>query len=266
MKVRDLVKLNDGYKPKIIIFGPFRSGKTSFVGQAGEEGLLIDFDRGWASLNSSYVSDKWSESRTEIEIESFFEGDFQNPTSYTKAKSFLIRLVNSYRRPSEGLPKVVIVDSLTGLAKSITYTVLASSGHQGKNPTMPEWGLILNELENFINLLRSLPAITIVTAHEFAQIDDSGSTRIKVLCPGRKLPNQICGFFDDVFYARIKKEAGGKLTYNLTSEATPSIECGTRTSFKEDYNMNDGFYNWLKKLGYVVKTEDDKTNETNETK
>ena len=66
------------------------------------------------------------------------------------------------------------------------------------------------------------------------------------------MPNQILGFFDDVFYTKLKHLAGDKAEFTLTSKATAAVECGSRTSFSGDYRLNDGLWNFLKILGYTT--------------
>jgi hypothetical protein len=259
MKVEDLIKDQQAkkpYYPKILIYGPFRSGKTAFVGQMGARGHLMDFDRGLGTLAS--MDDKYKSQRFQTDVECFFEGEPYSPTEFQRAKSHVLKLASLYRQKPETRPVVIGVDSLTGLAKAVQYYILRNSGHAGNTPTQPEWGLILNEIENFVNLVRGLPAIVVMTAHEYVQTLPDDSAKVKILCPGVKLPTMIAGFFDDVFYCRLKKlpgSQGGGCKYTLSATPTSVVECGTRTSFKGDYDMDLGFWPFLQKLGYLTETQ-----------
>lgn len=230
--------------PSLLIYGPLRSGKTAFLGQMGSRGLFLDFDRGYRTLEM--FQDKWTKDRRDTEIFSYFDTDWTKPKAYQGAMKKVKELLAPNAKPWD----VVGLDSFTGLFQSIIAFVLFNSGHAGRSPTQPEWGVILNEIENFMRLFKGIPAIKIVTGHEYILTTDDNSTRIKLLCPGRKMPNQILGFFDDVFYTKLRKKAGGEYEYTLTSQATNAIECGTRSGFKEDYSLDEGLWNFLERLGY----------------
>ena len=113
-----------------------------------------------------------------------------------------------------------------------------------------DWGLMFIEIEHFLNTFRSLPCVKIVTGHDMTLEDKQGNLLgRRLLCPGKKLPTDVAGFFDDVFYA-IKKKKGPKVEYILTSN-TVSAEVRTRTNYKEDFNMDDGLDKFLQCLDYV---------------
>lgn len=252
MKVEELLQLRK-YHPSLLIYGGLGTGKTAFMGQMGERGQLLDFDQGYKTL--AKFDDKWKPDRLKTEIESFFDDNWEVPTAYRKARSFIQKLRIKMSKPENKI-KVVGLDSFTGLYKSVIASVTAASGHAGRMPTQPEWGVILNEIENFMRLFKGLPAPKLVAGHTFLRVLDDETTTIKLLCPGVKLPDQVAGFFDDVFYAKVMKRPQGKYDFILTSKPTNAVECRTRTSFHDDFAMNDGLWDFLRKLEYIEPGKD----------
>ncbi len=261
MKVQDLID-SRAYYPSILLYGALRTGKTGFLGQMGKRGLLLDFDQGYRTLKT--LDDKWRPDRLETDVESYFDADWRSPKAYLNAKNKVLSLLGQAKAKPDEFYEVIGLDSFTGMTQAVVAYVLGNSGHAGSNPTLPEWGVIINEIENFVRLVKGLPALKLFAGHEFIQIitDDKGnlvSTKIKLLCPGRKLPTQIAGFFDDIFYTKIVKRAGGIYDYILTSRASNAVECGTRTGFKSDWKLNDGLWSFLKKLDYALPEKETKS-------
>lgn len=237
------------YYPSLLAYGALGTGKTAFFGQLGAQGLYLDMDRGLRTLVS--MNDPWTPLRKTCyeSAKSFYEGDFLKPSQFSMLKTH----VNGLRTTLKASPEkiILVLDSFTGLVDSIIAYITANSGHPGLPPTIHEWGLIVNEVSVFSRTLKSLPLITVFCGHEMIVEVDDDTTKIKLNCPGKKLPSQIAGFFDDVFYCTLKKKAGGESDYWLTSKATRAVEARTRSSFREDWNMNDGLWKFLEKLGYV---------------
>lgn len=248
MKVRDLKTLKQ-YDPTILLYGPLGTGKTAFTSQAGPHGLLFDFDRGIKT--ASTMPDEFKELRHELEFEDFYEDNPLQGKVWAKATAYINSLSKTWAASPTARKRIVILDSFTGLIKCAKYSLLARQGHQGKTLTQQEWGILFAEMENFFDAFRGLPAIKIMTGHEMPCEDASGMITKRLLCPGKKLPMEIAGFFDDVFYTKIMK-VGGKTRHILTSKGNAAVEARTRTNFRDDFDMDDGLYTLLEKLGYKV--------------
>ena len=258
MKIGNLITGQKEYHPKILLYGPLGKGKTAFVGQAGSQGIVMDFDAGYRTIAT--MDDKWTKLRqlTCLAVrdpdadppQTFFENDEAKPGAYKAARGYLVSLHSwCFKNPTKR-PKLLIVDSFTGLAYAVKSEVLKNSGHEGQPPTQPEWGVIFNELENYLRLFSGLPCVKILVGHDYVAELEGGSSLLKFLCTGKKFPGHVLGFFDDVFYAKIKKGVGAEITYTLTSKSSAAYDARTRTQFKSDWNMDDGLWPFLEKLGY----------------
>ena len=252
MKVKDM----DGtltYCPSILFYGDLGTGKTAFCATGGDKVTILDCDRGIKT--AKHFQDKWTPQRLECDFHDFYEDDYENPKKYMKLRTHLINLKNQSKKDPQNAPKICILDTFTGMVVGIKRHILFITGHTKKNPNLHEWGLIINEVEVIMALFKSLPMVKILTAHESIIESDEG-TKFKFLCPGKNLPTSVAGFFDDVFYCRLRKKAGGKTEYQLTSKATAAVAARTRTNFTDDFNMDDGLLKLLENLKYpLVKTE-----------
>lgn len=239
------------YYPSLLAYGPLGSGKTAFFGQVGTRGLYLDMDLGLRTLST--MDDQFKSLRLETlkDSKSFYEDNFSSPRQFGELKLHLSKLRTDLKTRPEKL--IIVLDSFTGLIDAAIAYVLANSGHAGKAPTLPEWGVILMEVANFMRTFKSLPLIKVVCGHEMIKEVDETTTKIKLGCPGKNLPAQVAGFFDDVFYCTLRRKAGGLYDFTLTSRATTATECRTRSGFKDDYSMSDGLWPFLEKLGYIEK-------------
>lgn len=72
-----------------------------------------------------------------------------------------------------------------------------------------EWGIAMGRVEKQVQLLCfTVPCHVVVNAHEERETDEiSGSTKIMVSVPGKKLAPKIPRFFDDVLYAYRKDKS-----------------------------------------------------------
>lgn len=247
MKLSELMKQNK-YFPTLLFYGPLGTGKTAFVTQAGKDSLILDFDRGLKT--GLTMDDTYTPQRHDIDCEDFYEDDQTKAPMWPKAQAFVNSLANKHRNTPAMCPRVAIIDTFTGMVKCCKANIQKRAGKVGRPLEIQDWGLMFIELEHFLNTFRSLPCIKIVTGHDMTLEDKQGNLLgRRLLCPGKKLPTDVAGFFDDVFYCK-KVKKGPKINYILTSN-TVSAEVRTRTNFKDDFDMNDGLDKFIECLDYV---------------
>ncbi len=246
MKVSELISKGK-YFPSLLAYGPLGTGKTAFFGQLGAQGEMWDFDNGFRTLE--FFKDPFTLLRQETEVKTYFEPSITSPSTFLEAKEYLSE---TYRKLKQGKceHKVIVLDSFTGFFKAVRAYYMSNSGAAGQLPQIQHWGGMFNEVENFLRIFMSLPCITILIAHDCAITDSAGGTKYTLLCPGKNLPTQVAGFFDDVFYCRIAKVGAGKSSYILTSKATAAVASRTRTGFTDDWPMDKGLWGFLEALGY----------------
>ena len=236
--------------PSMLLYSPIGIGKTGFVSQAGDRGFCFDCDDGLRT--AKHLVDKFSDARMELEFETFFDTG-RGTVFYPKAKKLLIDMHNQIAKKVIEQKEIYILDSMTGLVKLVKNLVKSASKHPDRNPSQEEWGIIINEVENFMALFRALPGVKIVTGHDNPIEDADGIVRYKFACPGKKLPTDILGLFDDVFYGQVVNRAGGVKERVLTSQSTAAIEVRTRSDFKGSWPFDSGLIELLTKLKYPIK-------------
>lgn len=222
MKVADLQKLNK--PPNILIGGSAGSGKTCLVAQAAN-GYLMDWDG--HMKNVLQVKDNFSALRNQIEFDEFVD-------EITVEKSGAVKLKSS--KYLEGKRKILqcaqlsydgkwpydafIIDTITGLCRSIQLHVMACAGNPFKKPQIQDFGSFICELESILTIMRSMPVLKITTAHEmviFGSQDQQITTRLMSATKPHGA-NKLAWLFDQVMMAKKRFRGQGKVDYIVTGK------------------------------------------------
>ena len=245
MKSADLIKQK--YPPKILLYGAGGTGKTALFSQA-QKAYLMDFDGGM--LTTAHLKDDFTPLRQDIEFDIYRETNPQKPSSWLKAKAKLIDIMT---KCSQGKWEYdcLVVDSLSGLAEVAQNQIMFQCGKAMGKPEIREWGLIVAEVENAIAIIKSLPCLVLVTAHELPIQTAEGVSIMKILAPGTKLPAKIPTWFDEVWYAKTRQGGGNKTSYIVSGRKTSAIEARTRSGMNKDFDHTTcGLAGVLKEIGY----------------
>ncbi len=245
MKAEDLIKRKT--RPKILMYGSAGSGKTALVSQASR-GYLMDFDNKMQTINS--LKDQFTPLRQEIEFDTYTEKNIQKPDAWLKAKKKLLDIMNKTFR-GEWEYDCLVIDSLSGLAEVVQNQIMAQCGKPMGKPEIREWGLIVAEVEVAIKIIKSLPILILITAHELPiQIDDHYV--MKILAPGTKLPARIPTWFDEVWHTKTRSAAGGALKYIVSGRKTPSIDATSTGGMTKDFDHTTvGLKGVLSEIGFA---------------
>ncbi len=249
MKVADLQKLNK--PPNILIGGAAGSGKTCLVAQAGG-GYLMDFDGHMGNVLT--VKDKFSALRSQIEFDEFVDDvkitkgvPALASSKYLEAKSKLLsisQLCIDKKWPFDAL----IIDTITGLCRSIQLHVMSCAGHPFKKPQIQDFGSFICELESILTIMRAIPVLKITTAHEmivFGSQDQQVTTRLMSATKPHGA-NKLAWLFDQVLMAKKRLKGQGKVDYIVTGRH--EIAKGPITT---DVVHNEiGLAGVLKEMGY----------------
>jgi len=252
MKAKDL----STHPPIICLVGPAGCGKTALCSQAGG-GYLFDFDDGMrTALN---LKDQFTSYRQQIEFDTYRDMDIRKPNAWLNAKNKLMQFVNTadpvkhlvYDDKKTSFDSVV-VDSLTGACQSIRYFVMNTEGGGPLNtPQIQHWGSMVKELDQFLCMLRSLPVVKIVAAHDnFADVNDSIKHIINSMTKNHGM-NNVSWMFDEVLYMQIKPAGEGKRKFIVTGKGA-GLPVRTRSAIFDDVDITTiGLVGFLEKCGYV---------------
>jgi len=245
MKADDLIKQK--YPPKILLYGAGGTGKTALFAQA-KNAYLMDFDGGM--LTCCHTEDKFTPLRKDIEFDIYKEVNPRTPSSWLLAKKKLIDIMTKCGKGTWEYDCLVI-DSLSGLAEVAQNQVMSQCGKAMGKPEIREWGLIVAEVENAIAIIKSLPCLVLVTAHELPITTADGACIMKILAPGTKLPAKIPTWFDEVWYAKARQGGANRTSYIVSGRKTSSIEARTRSGMNKDFEHTTcGLEGVLKEIGF----------------
>jgi len=245
MKPKDLLKLNR--PPNILIYGRAGTFKTALVSQASN-GYLFDFDDGMRT--AATLQDKFTPLRQGIEFDTFVDKNPKQPKAFMNAKKKLLE-ISALCAKGQWKYDACIIDSLTGMCKSCQLQVLGSAGNSFKRPEIQHWGMMVNEIENMLTILRSLNVLTIVTAHIMSDEIDAVSKVFPMSITKKHGENKLTWLFDEVLYSRARSKGQGKYDMIVTGQGTGSIEARTRSGLPKNFVHNDcGLVGVLKAMGY----------------
>jgi hypothetical protein len=196
--------------------GTAKSGSLASLALAGYKLKIADFDNGLDVLIGLLQDHpKWNQIKKNIEYETFTneyewaDKDVKismaqiKPTDVIKSKPKTVSawnrgLAQIGRWTAEGPDTWLVVDSLSLLAIKCMENTQALTGSLGKNPTQPEWGNAMSDLENFLQLMSSkaVTCNTIMFAHKTYVEGDNGISIPYPRALGNKLPPKVPQYFN----------------------------------------------------------------------
>ena len=235
--------------PKILLFGPYGSGKTCFATTAGACTQILDLDQGLNSVLS--LKDKFSTARGEVDVLEAHENEPDRALAFMKARSYIQSIASQCRKGTYPF-KILVIDSLTNLHEYGMRMLLANSGLLGQKPRIQDWMMRDIEFLNICIILKSLPIAVVLTAHQ--QVVEQDETMVVTpFLPGKSLPPNLISKFDEVLYMKSVLVAGGLTDFIVQNVSTTSVRVRTRANFPNNFNSNEGLAKLLELMGYNVK-------------
>lgn len=195
--------------------GTAKSGSLASLALAGYKLKIADFDNGIDVLVGILKSHpKWDTVKKLIEYETFtndYSWEDKPPVPQPGLKITDIRRskpksASAFNRglakisewTAEGPDTFLVIDSLTRLGQKSMENTQALTGNLGKQPTQPEWGGAMADLENFLQLMSSsaVTCNTIMFAHKTYVEGDDGVSVPYPLALGAKLPPKVPTYYN----------------------------------------------------------------------
>lgn len=237
--------------PHILLWGDVGSGKTALTETLGSRLHLIDLDDGAGTGLS--IKDSLLDARRSIDYETFIEPEpYKRATVFPRVREHVIKISNQItlgRWPYQALA----MDSLSALADAALQQILHNSGKYGLQPEIQHWGMAFNSVLDVMNILRSMPIVVILTAHEQVKTIGSGQTkedRLELAISGKNMASKISRYFDEIWYTRVMAAGANKLNY-VVQTSSDVIPCRSRGGLPNFTNVSDGLPKMLEKIGYV---------------
>ena len=214
---------------KVLIYGPAGRGKTALLLTLGERLQVIDMDD---NLEVGLgLNDNLREERLKVDVKQFLDTDYPNKiVAFDRVKEYLRGvMIACHKGPYKF--DILGLDSLTSLATASQNQIMKNIGKLGQNPQIQNWGLILNEIENVITIIRALPIPVIILAHETSFVADD-INQVQIAIPGQKLPGKLTRMFSEIWYIRIKAIGGGKQEIYMQTLPTEAVTCRSARGLK----------------------------------
>lgn len=259
MKPPDLLKMNK--PPCILVYSPAGGGKTGLAAQL-KDAYIFDFDDGMRT--AATLKDKFFDIRQKIDFDIYKDPNPMKPKMFPLAIKKLQEIV---RKSAEGKwdKNGLVVDSLTGACRAAQlYNQFTAGQDSFKKMEIQNWGTLINEIEKFLTLVRSVGVPTIVTAHVDMLDAPMMNAYGKPILGQRKVTAQfpssattkhgfrkLMWLFDEVLYAERKPIGGGKEKFTVTGNKVGSV-IQTRTRSGIDIVRHDeiGLEGLLNLMGY----------------
>lgn len=234
--------------PKVLLYGPFGSGKTCFAMTGGKYVQYLDMDEGLQS--GKKLKDSFTEIRGEIDVLEAHEDDPNRALAFMKARSYIQSISEQCRKGTYPF-KILVIDSLTNLHEFCMRMIMSNSGILGQKPKIQNWMMRDIEFINLCLLLKTLPIAVIVIAHQQVNVEDEVNVLTPFL-PGKSLPNNFFSKFDEILYMKPRLIAGGKTSFTIHNLSTSCITARTRSNFPDKLDVSIGLLKLLEYMEYKV--------------
>jgi hypothetical protein len=211
------------------------------------------------------LNDKFTPLRKSVEFDEYWDEDVLCPAKYLEAKKKLLEI--AHLANSGGWNKdCVVLDSLTGLCRAVQLYIMSLGSKSGSGyslgvPQIQHYGLMVNEVESILTILRSMKCLVLATAHEMLiEVDDDSNPNkppeIFTYILSATKPhgvNKIPWLFDEVLHTSTRPAGQGKNIYMLTGQRTRTIVARTRSGIGDVNFGDEGLYGLLKRMSYEYK-------------
>ncbi len=200
-------------KLKIVPYGKSGFGKTHFAGTFPKP-YFFDFDKGMLTLR-----DKAIEYDT-------YQDLYRNGVKYQSGWKGVQKVLGRFEqgvfkglddRELSYVPETLVFDSLTTLVQYIASDVASLNGHM--SPQWEDWGKTVQPVIDFFKRINALDFHAVLVAHEDLLKDDIlGNIVYRPYAFGKKIPSEICVYFDEVYRLNVE-EKGGEQEYTMRTAA-----------------------------------------------
>lgn len=131
----------------------------------------------------------------------------------------------------------IVLDSITTMQEYLMDKILKQNNR--KMPTMNEWNVLIASLKDLFMRITKISRHCVVIAHQQMRQDDiTGDIFIQPLIVGKKMPEQLPLWFDEVYHCEATRDTKGKPVFQVLTTASG------RYTAKSRLNCLDPLQDW----------------------
>ena len=206
---------------KVFLYGDSGAGKTHASTTAPKPCILLTEPNGRLTIHSSNPDT--------IVVDVMREGAERNCPPLQIVREFFKAAMDGSLKEQTGC-ETIVLDSLTELQRMLHDEILDQKRGSSKAEvmfTLQDWGILTDRMRKMIRAIRDLPFHIVCTA--LAQNETNDSTGDRYVIPsfqGKKMPNEIAGYFSIVGYVFRQEEKDDDGNRNLAHKV---LLCGPST-------------------------------------
>lgn len=233
----------DNMKLKVLCYGGSGTGKTTFAASFPKP-FFFDFDGGLLSVRGK-----------DIEYETYQDKAVLRPDAYDK---FYQRLEEMHTALQGGhLPfQTIVLDSITTMQESLLRSIQYHNRTLGKQTTLQEWGMLVGKMEDILYRISSLNVHVVAIAHEqIIQNDMTSEVMILPLIVGKKLPDRLPLWFDEVYHTRVDRGHQERPVYQTMTVADRRYKAKSRLNCFDVIETGLSYQTMLAKIAASARRE-----------
>ena len=226
MDIKDIKKIKklEDVLLRVLIYGESGTGKTRAAATFPDP-YFFDFDGGMLSVRKALIDGKIDGKTYGREDWRDFRKDWDEIRKAPKHRTY-------------------VFDSLTTMADSIGYYFQKQKGNVNEGLTLPQYGLIFNRLSGLMYEAIEIKANIVMLAHVQEQLDETtGALKELPLVSGRKFPDRLPIWFDEVFKQEMRKDKDKgfvpmwivKHSRKSKAKSRLGLKCDTLTPTYQEY-------------------------------
>jgi hypothetical protein len=234
----------EGLLMKALLFGDSGSGKTHTSVTAPNPCVLLTEPNGVLSIKASnpdaYV----------VDVMRMAAETNQKPMDIVR-QFFKAAMDGTLKAQTKA--ETIVIDSLTELQRMLQDEILDQKSQGGKIQaqwTLQDWSILTDRMRKLVRIIRDLPFNVVATALAQTETDGQENRYVLPSFQGKKLPNEVAGYFSLVGYVfrqREKDDDGDEVVKHKVLLSGPSTYLTKNVApllAVEDPNISD----WLQKI------------------
>ena len=194
---------------RVLLHGDSGAGKTTAASTAPKPCFLLTEPNGLLSIRAANPD--------AIVIDVVSTANKQEVSPMQVVREFFVAALDGTIAATGA--KTIVIDSLTELQRMLRDEISATkrAGPNGEiRWTLEDWSTLTDRMRKLVRAIRDLPFHVVAICLSDTEVDDSGARWVVPSFQGKKLPNEVAGYFNVVGYVFRRAESQEDGTSLLT--------------------------------------------------